>query len=77
MMKANYNLSQLKPDEAATVASMGSDGSIRRRLQDMGIIEGTKIKCLFASPFNDPVAYEVRGAVIALRCDDSKNIIIK
>ena len=76
-MKKRKKLSQLNPNEDGTVISLGSDGSIRRRLQDMGIIEGTKIKCLFASPFNDPVAYEVRGAVIALRCDDSKNIFVK
>lgn len=49
---------------------------MRRRLQDIGLIEGTKVKCLQKSPAGDPVAYLIRGAVIALRSEDSSNILI-
>ena len=42
-------------------------------LCDLGIIEGTKMVCLFKSPFGDPVAYAIRGAVFAFRnCDANK-----
>ncbi len=46
-------------------------GMIRRRLLDLGMIPGTRVECLQKSPAGDPAAYLIRGAVIALRCEDS------
>ena len=51
----------------------GSSG----RLQDIGLIEGTEVLCLQKSPSGDPVAYLIRGAVIALRGEDSSKIILE
>ena len=48
-----------------------------KNLKGYGIIPKEKIKLLFASPSGDPYAYEVLGAVIALRREDSQNIFIK
>ena len=50
---------------------------MRRRLQDIGLTEGTLSTCLFASPSGDPRAYLVRGAVIALREEDAKTIFVE
>ena len=69
-------LCYLAVGESATVVDNISKGSIRRRLIDIGFAQGTKVKCLFKSPFGDPTAYKIRGAVIALRKEDSKKIII-
>ena len=52
-------------------------GAMRRRLQDIGLIEGTDIECLQKSPAGDPIAYYIRGAVIALRSVDSGNILVR
>lgn len=41
-----------------------------------GIIPGSKIKRLFNSPTKNPSAYEVMGAVLALRHEDSSNIYV-
>ena len=48
--------------------------NIKRRILDLGIIEGTKIKPVLKSPLGDPTAYEVRGSIISLREEDSKKI---
>lgn len=69
-------LTSLNINEHAKVISLLSDDAMRRRLQDIGIIEGTDIECVLKSPGGDPVAYQIRGAVIALRNEDSANIII-
>lgn len=50
--------------------------NLKTRIFDLGIIENTVIEVLYKSPFNDPVAYFVRGTVIAIRNDDAKNIIV-
>lgn len=70
------SLKDLKQGQKARVKSILSTGSIRRRLLDIGLIEGTEVECLQKSPAGDPVAYLIRGAVIALRSEDSSNILI-
>ncbi len=63
--------------KSVKVKSLMSQGSIRRRLLDIGLIEGTIIECLHKSPSGDPMAYLVRGCVIALRSEDSSNIFVE
>ena len=73
----NEVLTSLRQGQSATVSSLLSTGSMRRRLQDIGLIEGTVVECLQKSPAGDPVAYLIRGAVIALREEDSDQILVE
>jgi len=43
---------------------------------DLGIIKNTKITPIIKSPSGNPIAYEIRKSVIALREDDTKKIEI-
>lgn len=70
----SLSLSDLKVGQTGTVHHIATTGAMRRRLLDLGVIEGTKIQCVHKSPSGNPVAYTIRGAVIALRIDDSKMI---
>ena len=70
-------LDQLKPDSTATVTQLHNAGSNRRRLMDLGILPGTKIEVEMVSPLGDPVAYRVRGAVIALRNQQAQGIEVR
>lgn len=63
--------------EKAVVSGVYSQGSIRRRLQDIGVIEGTEVECLMRSPLGDPTAYLVKGAVIALRREQAKEVDVQ
>lgn len=73
----NYvSLDTLNVGQYATVISLNNKGSIRRRLLDIGLTENAKIKCVGKSPWGDPCAYLIRGAVIAIRKDDSAKIIV-
>ncbi len=62
-------LTTLRPGEIAHIASLSPRirGVERRRLMDLGILPGTFIENEMVSAGGDPVAYRVRGAVIALR----------
>lgn len=44
---------------------------------DIGLVEGTDVSCLQKSPAGDPVAYLIRGAVIAIRSEDSSQIVVE
>lgn len=69
-------LSSLVPGESGIVEKIDENCPIRARLFDLGIVPGTKISCIIKSPLGDPVAYFVRGTMIALRSSDSARITI-
>ncbi len=71
-----FMLSQLCPGEAATVLGLNGSGSMRRRLLDMGLTENTYVECIGKSPGGAMSAYLIRGAVIALRNEDSEKISV-
>lgn len=56
------------------IKALKLNGSIRRRLLDIGLTEGAETVCLYQSPSGDPKAYFIRGAVIALRAEDAERI---
>ena len=70
------SLTNLKVGQRARVTALHSGGSMRRRLQDIGLIAGTEVECVQKSPAGDPVAYLIRGALIALRSEDSARVMI-
>lgn len=69
----NRTLNELRPGESATVRGLSPDGSrnIARRLMDIGLTGGARVKYLFCAPSGEPRAYMIRGAVIALRLEDA------
>ena len=58
----------------ATIRKLICDGAVRRRMLDLGLIFGTVVEALMSSPAGDPVAYDIRGAVIALRGTDARTV---
>lgn len=69
------SLSEMQPGQRARITELTASGSIRRRLLDIGLVEGTEIKCVGKSPAGDPAAFYIRGAVIAIRSEDSCGVI--
>ena len=72
-------LSTLTLGESAEVAGLSPAcrGVERRRFLDLGITPGTMIKAELRSPGGDPTAYQIRGALIALRREQAELIEIK
>ncbi len=77
MEKQVRSLNHIPEGNTVKVHQLLTKGAMRRRLQDIGIIEGSTIQCLQKSPFGDPVSYLIRGAVIALRKEESANILVE
>ena len=69
-------LDKLPEGKSGYVIKINLSGSIRERILDLGLIENTKVKCVYSSPKNDPRAYRIRGALIALRNSDTSKIEI-
>ena len=71
-------LSNLEIGEERKVLSLSPRirGAERRRLMDLGILPGTVISAEMESAAGDPIAYRVRGALIALRKDQAALISV-
>lgn len=69
-------LCTLRVGERGRVRRIGISGAFRRRLLDLGLVEGAMVECVGKSPMGDPSAYLIRGAVIALRSGDCRLISV-
>jgi len=77
-MENNFiSLNCLLPGSLAKVKFINAEGVYRRRLLDLGLVADTEIEAVKKSPFGDPVAYRIRGALIALRSDEAVLILVE
>ena len=67
-------LNKMKIDEEGMVTKNLIEN---RRLQDLGVVRGTKIKGILRSPLGNPTAYKIRGAIVAIRDEDAQNVLVE
>jgi DtxR family Mn-dependent transcriptional regulator len=71
-------LASLRPGGMAVVTgiSRACRGQQRRRLMDLGIVPGTTITAELSSVTGNPMAYQVRGTLVALRKEQAEQIVV-
>jgi ferrous iron transport protein A len=77
MNKNLVPLHQIPCGKSAKVRKLNTAGNARRRMLDLGLVKDTIIESLRKSPSGDPIAYEIRGAVIALRSEEASTILVE
>ena len=70
-------LDRLPVGRQARITALSAPTSQRRRLMELGFVPGGTITAVQESPWGDPVAYAVCGAVIALRRADARRITVQ
>lgn len=72
-------LADLREDETGCVVRItpACQGPQRRRLLDLGVVPGTLVTAELVSTGGDPVAYRIRGALIALRREQASWVRIR
>lgn len=74
---AYQTLADLPLARTATIRQLLMEGTLRRRLLDLGFAPGSSITPLFRSPLGDPTAYQILDSVIALRREDAVQIEVE
>jgi ferrous iron transport protein A len=69
-------LDQLRPGQKAVVRKVGGQGAVRRRLMDMGVVNGVEIELVKAAPLGDPLEFRLRGYHLSLRKAEARQIEI-
>ena len=77
MNNSFFPLNKLPMGKKAKVKLLTSNGITRRRMLDLGLIIDTEVEALQKSPSGDPIAYYIRGAVIALRSEEASKILVE
>ncbi|MCD8209195.1 MAG: ferrous iron transport protein A [Bacteroidales bacterium] len=67
-------LDQVPTGQVCVVESLNLTGIMRRRVQDLGMIPGTKVVPIKKSASKGPTAFRIRESVYALREGDARNI---
>ncbi|HHY06214.1 MAG TPA: ferrous iron transport protein A [Clostridia bacterium] len=77
-MQENYiPLHRLPIGCTGRVRDLRAKDNMRRRMLDLGLISDTVVEALCQSPSGDPSAYQIRGAVIALRSEEASQILVE
>ncbi len=74
MNNASLLLSELTPGQLATIESFSGDPDRMRRLREMGLLPGTRVKFLRWAPLGDPLEIELRGYKLSLRRHEAELI---
>ena len=70
-------LSDLKPGESGTVRKVAGDRVVRRRMLDMGLVNGADVLVKRVAPLGDPIEFEVRGYSLSLRESEAQAIQVE
>lgn len=76
-MDNTIKLNQLEVGNTGLVTNLLNSGISRRRMLDLGIVPNSKITVERRSPSGNPIAYNIKGSVIALRNEEAKYIVVK
>lgn len=76
-MEEVTTLDRLPVGVRATVTGLAAPEPVRRRWMELGFVPGGEVAAAQESPWGDPVAYAVCGAVIALRRADARRIAVQ
>ena len=71
------DLSSLPLGQSGRVRCLRAGERIGRRLMDLGFTPGAEAACVLAAPGNGMRAYRVRGATIALRRGEARQVILE
>ncbi|NUM81201.1 ferrous iron transport protein A [bacterium] len=74
---ALIKLSELSYGQTAALKEIKINGIQRRRLLDFGFIKDSEIRVAQRSPLGDPTAYWIKGALIALRKEETDHIFVE
>jgi len=69
-------LKTLRPGMDARIICVHGQGALRRRIMEMGLTPGTRIRVRKIAPLGDPVEILVRGYALSLRRADAAMVEI-
>lgn len=70
-------LSELKNGQGGRISRIRGEGSVHRRLLDMGLVAGSEVEVQRVAPLGDPVEIKVKGYNLTLRRAEAAGIEVE
>ena len=76
-MHQRIPMRKMKDNQEGTIMAVRARGEMGRRIRDMGLVPGTKIKIQGRAPLYDPVALRLMGFTLTLRNSEADYIEVE
>ena len=63
--------------ESAVVEAVGGDRAFSRRIMEMGLIPGTKVRLVALAPMGDPLTLELRSSRLSIRKKEAAQVHVR
>jgi len=70
-------LDTLRVGQRGVVVRIGSMGSVKRRMMDMGLVPGTDVSVRRVAPLGDPIEFTVKGYNLSLRKSEAREVVVE
>lgn len=70
----DMKLSDLKKDDKGIITKVLGRGAFRKRIIEMGFVQGQEVEVVRSAPLGDPVYYKVMGYNVSLRKSDAEQV---
>ena len=67
-------LPDIEIGSSADVVTVHGNGPVSRRLMEMGLVPGVRIRVVKSAPFGDPIEIRLRGYSLALRKTEAEAV---
>jgi Fe2+ transport system protein FeoA len=75
----NYcaTLDKMRVGDTVEIINVNSEGDIRYRLLDMGLVRGEEMEVVRFAPLGDPIEVKIKGFHLSLRLEEACSIDVK
>lgn len=67
-------LPEVEIGEKVNVVAVHGEGTVPKRLMEMGLVPGVSVRMVKSAPFGDPIEIRVRGYSLALRINEAEAV---
>ena len=71
------SLTELKPGQVGEIVSIDCGRSMSRRLMEMGLLPGTRVRVVRAAPLGDPLELRLRDYSLSVRRSEADRIAVR
>ncbi len=69
-------LNEMKEGQSGRIEKIRGNGAVRRRILEMGILNGTEVHVEKYAPLKDPLELVVKGCHVSLRVEEASQITV-
>lgn len=74
---AKKTLKDMRPGESAKIVEINAQGTLKRRLMDMGLTRGSLVTFRKVAPLGDPIELTIRGYELSIRKNEAEYVVVE